>query len=123
MRDLIKAVQEDLRVGLQAIGDKHGVVLTLGNARYSDTNATMKLELSKKDASGMAITREAAAFLRDAAIYGLEPSDLGRTFTSNGRTFKITGSNPRSQKYPILAALPNEKQYKFHDTVVKRGLI
>lgn len=59
-------------------------------------------------------SREALEFERMATLYGFEPSDLGKTFMSRGRRFKITGLKTRRHKYPISAeCLDDGKGYKF----------
>ena len=36
-----------------------------------------------------------------APLFGLEPSDYGRTFKSGGERHRIVGINPNRPKYPI----------------------
>jgi len=121
---------KNLRVALQSILDEAkdkiealGVSATLGNASYSDSNCTFKLELADVGADGVAQTKEISDFQNNAVFYDLKADDLGKEFYSNGSRFKITGCKPRSRKYPILGANTRTgKIYKFTPLSVKMGL-
>jgi len=64
-----------------------------------------------------------AQWAQFSAAYGLAPEDLGRTFTSGGNAYKITGCNPGGRKRPILAEREsNGKQYVFPVEFVTRQL-
>ena len=51
-------------------------------------------------------------FKKFCSMYGLQEEDLGRTFRSKSKTFKIAGINPRSRQYPIIIQdVDTEKQF------------
>jgi hypothetical protein len=52
-------------------------------------------------------------FKRYASRYGLQATDLGRSFTQRRSTFTIVGLVPSRPKYPILVENQNGKRYKF----------
>lgn len=57
-----------------------------------------------------------------ASMFGLEAGDYGRPFVSRGRTFRISGVQPRGQKYPVLATGDDGKTYKFAAAGVIRAI-
>jgi hypothetical protein len=100
-----------------------GWKLTLGRCTYGET-AIFKLECSPVRADGTVTDKSAEDFKRYALLmYGLEPSDLGREFSFQGRRFKITGAKPRATKMPILAKdVGSGKVFKFAPATVKTFL-
>jgi len=64
-------------------------------------------------------------FRRNAAKYGLSPSDLGRKVTLNPRKprhFTIVGAKPRNYKMPILVQGKRGGVYKITAVKAKAGL-
>ena len=58
-----------------------------------------------------------------ARLYTLNPDDLGKTFTSGGKTFKIEGLKTRSHKRPVLASdVRTGKKFVFEVEAVQRAL-
>ena len=53
-------------------------------------------------------------FETKAFLVGVKKTAFGKTFTSQGRKFKITGLNTRAKKYPIQASTVGGKRYKFN---------
>ena len=100
-----------------------GVVVKTGRGTYGDTVATLKVEISDVNEDGTVETKEASDFRRMCSKWMMVPSDLGRTFTSNGVIFRIIGCNPKGRKYPIIAENTHTgEQYKFSGYRVKQGL-
>lgn len=119
-RPAVLALRNEINQALALIGAQHGVVISLGSAKFTPSNATFKLEVATKTQDGDVQTKEATAFKMLAKAYDLEPSDLGRTFVSNGRHFTITGLNPKRPKYPICATCKEDgRSYKFPEKNVK----
>jgi len=107
-----KNILARIEAELPALGQKLGLKLTPGRASYGDT-VELKIEAAPILADGSAISKEAEDFKRYAMDYGLEPSDLGRTFDSNGWTFTLTGLRPGRPKFPLLARRSDGKIFKF----------
>ena len=120
LRMTLENILEEAKAKLEALG----VAASLGNARYSDTDCTFKLELANVGEDGVAQTAEVTDFKTSATLYGLEAGDLGKIFLHpSGRRFKITGCKPRSRKYPICAdEVATGKQCKFPASTVLVGL-
>lgn len=123
--DKIKAL--DLRNKLQnylnSFAGEHEIQVVVGNGVLTSSNVTFKVELAELADNGEAQTREISNFKKYAAILGLKPEDLGRTFESRGKTLKIIGCKPSSSKYPILAQDVNTgRHFKFPAAYVKNLL-
>lgn len=118
-----KAIFAELAEAVKEIEKKHGVSFSRGNGKYSDTDCYMKVTFTDNDINGDVKTPEATAFENYADHYGLQKSDLNKTFTQRGETFKIVGLKTRSHKYPILCKkVSNGKGYKFPSEDVVRLL-
>ena len=119
----LRNIASDIEAAIQEVGKKHGVQLKRGNASYTDTNFTLKIEGAAIDSSGEILSREKQDFMYYALSYGLSPDDFGKTFISRGRTFKISGLKPKASKYSILAEeVGTGKSFKFPATAVKQAL-
>ena len=92
----------------------------MGNCRYTETDATFKLEVSAISEDGEVLTAEAQAFRRNASLYGLEPDDLGMEFSSRGEAFTLIGLRPRSRKYPMVGRRSDGKVFKFSEEAMVR---
>lgn len=122
-RSNLDNIADDAMTALQAVADKYDIDIQKGRGTYSDTNYTLKIEMSVKDKTGQVITREARDFKSFADAYGLQSDDLGKTFPASGRTFEIVGLSTKAKKYPILAKDVNTGgTYKFPATRVATAL-
>lgn len=95
-----------------------GLKLSVGNISYSGKDMTIKLNvaLESYDAGK-------EQFERSCYRYGLKPEHYGAEFTSNGKTFRLTGLNPRRPKYPISAVrVGDDKPFKFTKHVLTQVL-
>ena len=94
------------------------------SGRYNDISLTLKLEIAEINENGKVESAIERDFQEYARFYGLQLTDLGRTFTSNGKRYKISGCKPRNIRYPILGTrVPDGKRFKFTVDTVCRGLI
>ena len=121
-RSTVKQMRSSLEGLFGEFEKKYNVKVQLGNASYSDSNATFKLEVSDVNADGSVLSKDAEAFQKQAKFFGLEPEDLGSTFKQNGQEFTICGLKPRSHKYPVLAKNGKGQTYKFGADIVKMYL-
>jgi hypothetical protein len=101
---------------LDQLGQELGVALDLGRGNYSneDWGHFSKLSIAVFGENGEAETPEARDFKDYANLYGMEASDLGMEFSSNGSTFVLCGLKTRGRKYPFIAKKTSDgKTYKF----------
>jgi hypothetical protein len=117
-RETIVNLRKEMEAAMQVVAAKHGIVIKFGNCKFSPENASFKLDVATKAQNGSVITREATAFKQSAVYYGLKSEDLGKVFTFNGKTFKLTGLLPKSRKYPFQATcLQDGKSYKLPESI------
>jgi hypothetical protein len=120
-----KQLISECKAALQGVVDTHDLELQAKTARYTGTQMTFRFILRTKttDDDGNQITPEATAFKTKAWVYGLKPTDLGKEFISNGKTFKITGLISRRKKYPIQATcVETGRGFKFGASQVVAAL-
>jgi hypothetical protein len=119
----LREIRAKLDTILAEFGEENGINVKLGNATYSDSNATFKLEVADINEDGEALTKEATNFKIYASRNHLTAEDFGATFCSRGKTFEICGLNTRAHKMPILAKCKEDgKTYKFDGLSVARNL-
>jgi hypothetical protein len=118
-----KQTVRNLRERLQELLDSHGgnfgaYSIRIGNGSFTENNITFKLEVSAIK-NGEVLSREAEDFKMFATVYGLKAEDFGKSFKSNGHTFKIVGLKPKSGKYPVLAEREDGRKFKFGTEHIK----
>jgi hypothetical protein len=118
----VKALRKIMQEALDKMvcnGDLSGASVSVGNAHFSDGQVSFKVEIAATNSNGEVMTETVAAFKRMATLYGLQPTDLGRSFRQSGIWFKVSGLAPRSHKYPILCEkLSDRRVYKFNERAV-----
>lgn len=118
-----KEEAQRVRVEAQAALEKFaaglGIGVELGRGTYSGNTFSFKVEFIVKDENGVLETAERKAFKAYAKTYGLEPEWLDKTFTQDGKTFKIVGLNGRKAKRPIVCEDEKGGSYSFPELLVK----
>lgn len=112
-KQLLVALRPELDAAIAAVGAKHGLSLKIGNGSYEPDGASAKFQLligllQEGDDPSMSVERikARAEYTRHAAIYGLEPEWLGRTFTrATGEKATIVGLMPNRTKFPVLCTV------------------
>ena len=102
-----------------------GVAFEVGRTSYNFVGTgTLKVSFAHVTDEGVVETPERIAFIKNAFSYGLNPSDIDKTFIDGmGVAYKITGLKPRRHKYPVSGTrLSDGKPYKFSEFQVQRGL-
>jgi hypothetical protein len=97
-RAAVKRLSDAVVKALTPIAEQHGLEIKVGGGRFDPEAGTFrpKVEFALSDSA----QRE---FANWAELYDMKPDDFGRTFTTRGKTFCISGIAPRSPKRPILA--------------------
>lgn len=108
-----------MSAALQAVATEFGLKIEVGSCRFNLNSAEFKVEVSTISSDGTVNSREAVAFQRNASFFGLEPTDLGRTFRSGGETYTITGLRPNAPRFPVLAERADGRSFKFPSENVK----
>jgi hypothetical protein len=100
-----EAVRIALQAAVEAAAGAAGAKISRVRLTYNlDGTFSFRVEGGMLKADGSAINKEAADWTAMARLYTLNPDDLGKTFTSGGKTFKIEGLKTRSHKRPVLAS-------------------
>jgi len=114
-------VAEELRAAAAEIFARHGLDTNVRTkTKYGDsldiTLSTAKLVV--EDGVNVA-SAEALAFKRYAAIDGVDPEALGKTFVSRGETYRLTGYLPRGQRFKFSARREIDgKNFKFPASLI-----
>lgn len=101
-RVTLRVLRDEINEVVQAVAKKHGIQITAGHGVYGDAFGSLKLDIATVGQDGVVNTREADDFKQYATLVNLKPEDFGKTFTSNGSSFKIVGLKLRS-KYAVIA--------------------
>lgn len=119
-RTALRSFNADAIKALEQIAAEHGMSIRPGTHRFSNSNATLKFDLSDIASDGEVLTPEAQAFKANAARYGLSPDDLYGTFNFQGKQFKITGLKTRRPKFPISAEnVATGRMHKFTESSLR----
>jgi len=122
-RAKVKMLRVALENALKTVEENFNVKVNIGNGSYNDSNCSFKTEFADVSANGEVKSKEAEDFKLYATQFGLEPDDFGKTFTSNGSEFKITGLSTRKRKYPVLGTrVEDGRKFKFAVDMVKYAL-
>jgi len=122
-RENLKLMREEINQALAAITEKYGVTTEIGNIRYSTNSFHTKLTVTVGAVNGQPTDKPNLDFTTHCFIYGMVPSDLGKTFIGNqGVSYKLVGLKPNNHKYPFIGERQDGKRFKFAADAVRRGL-
>lgn len=102
---------------LTEVAESLGLTLTRETGRFTESTFTFKATFKTTTEAGRPI-----ADTKNAILLGLPANVVGRQFTSNGKTFTVTGINMRRRKYPVSGEGVQGGRYKFTVDSVLRGL-
>lgn len=126
-KTVLKNLRADIDAALIAVGKKHGVQLSAGNARYAldGTNATFKLNIATVLTGGVVINKGEVEFRKLATVmYGIPQTALGATIKLGARNMIITGLDSRKPKYPVQAKdARSGRAFKLSPSMVKMALL
>lgn len=119
----LKSVRAEIDTALASVGKKLGIALKIGNISYSEEAFHTKLEafVVTKDASGKspAEVKMIQELKKYGFMFNVDESHLGKTFSSNGETFKFAGIKPSRPKYPVVGtSVRTGKSFKFREGVL-----
>lgn len=108
-----KEISEAVEAALQAVAERFGVTVSVRGGKFTETSLDLPISFAVVAENGVAMTREARDFQHNAPLLGLEPTDLGKTFSHGGHVFTITGLAARSRSKPIVATRDDGRVYKW----------
>jgi hypothetical protein len=125
-RDSLRQFRQEFDKDMKALGEKYGIAFSIGTIRFTDTEFHGKISAVLTNAvqgEGQTLTPEPPEqeiWNSVCRCYGLQPEDYGKTFVSNGHTFKLCKIKPGHSKYPIIATrVPDGKSFKFDVNMVR----
>lgn len=106
----------EVEEALKIVAERHGLTCEIRGGTFDAGFFKPRVEFKTAG-------NDRSEFDRYATLFGLEASDFGRTFTSGGREFKVSGVAPRSTRRPILAIETRTgRTFKFEQSAVARAL-
>jgi hypothetical protein len=121
-KQLLMTLRGEIDAALAPLATKHGITLKTGSGSFTPAAFSLKL-LGTAVVNGKAVNKEEVDFQDMAVLLGLDKSDLGKTFTSVGVTYKIVGAKPSAYKFPIIGARVTDGiRFKFPSETVIRCL-
>lgn len=112
---ICKTMRKQIDSDLAALGEKYGVTVLTGNAKYDDNSVTFKLTMNL-----VGYDKDEEDFKLLCTLYDLTPEDYGREFNTNGHTYRLIGINSRSPKFCFLGERSDGKKYKFTDKILEQ---
>ena len=126
-RQLLRALRADMDRAFADLGKKHGLLIKTGRGTFTETTATLKVEIADSGAvtSGNITSpkdlKYRAAWPRFADSLNMQVEWLDRTFTGyDGETYTIIGIAPSRPKYPVATKRDRDGVTVFHNN---RGVI
>ena len=113
-RKKVQLLRTKIAEVLEPLGKELGLKMSVvGNASFSNSNVTFKVEVAEVNEDGEAQTRAVEEFKAYAVLYGLQEDMFGKTFTIGSNIYKICGLKAKAHKYPVLAKRSDGKVFKF----------
>jgi len=107
----------------------YGVVLSVGRVTFTPTTFRCKLEAQTTSNTSIIVpgsagreTIEAQNFVHLNYLHGLPTNVLGAKFTSQGKSFIVTGYSPSKRKYPIMAKTLTGRRFKFAVSTIRTAI-
>jgi len=100
----------------QKVAEAHGLTAEGGDLSDIDLRHGFDIQfrIGIPMPDGSLFSHDKALFEVLAPSFGLEPSDHGRIFRTDGEAFRITAINPNRPKYPIsVERVADGRGYKF----------
>lgn len=108
-RAVLKNIRNDVDAALASVAAKYGVSISAGNARFTDTSATMKLDIATIGTNGVVKTPGRTA------LESRFPNYVDKVITLNtGEKAKVVEYHSRKPKYPFIVETVDgrAKRYK-----------
>ena len=119
----VKMLTEVAETAVREALAEYGVTVKRLGTGYQPLEATLKFKISVTSPNGE--TQAERTFKELADLFDLHEDDFGKTFKSNGKTYKVAGLLPNRPKRPIVCedVARAGKLFVFTPEVVKRALV
>jgi len=96
-------VRSAINTSLNDVADHFGITLDIGNISFEGNRFTSKITANIVSEDGVVQTRERKDFTRYAqTLCDLDPDWLDKSYTNNGKSYKITGLKTKATKNKIM---------------------
>lgn len=114
--EMCQRLSRALLTACRNVAETHGLIVEGGDVSDIDLrhgfDIRFRVGIPMQD--GALFSHDKAMFEVLAPHFGLDPSDYGRTFTTDGTAFRIIAINPNRPKYPISAErIADGRSFKF----------
>lgn len=116
-RNTVKNLRNDIDAALATLSKKYGIEISAGNASFTSSNVTYKVQAAVKAAGGITMTKEASDFNLYANRV-LADYKLGQTIELQGKEYVIAGWKARAQKNPVIVTRDG-KSYRVSTAMIK----
>jgi hypothetical protein len=111
-------LRTEFNSAVKELSEKYGINIQLGSMKYSDKEITSKVTFQVLGEGGEN-EAEKQSFMRHCSYYAdLTPEDFGRTFTHQGKSYKIVAINTKKRKFPIICETA-DKRVCFTEDIIK----
>jgi hypothetical protein len=117
----LSQIQNDILTAIAQVEAKHGVQIKFAGGKYTDTNATLKLELNTIQ-GGRVIPKEEADFIHYAqrTRFGFNLGDQVRDYQG---TYTVCGYLPKGRTYKFVVKDASGQKYKMSYNQIISGLV
>lgn len=113
-----RLIADEILAAVKSVAEKHGYAAVLRRGQFDlHGGGVFKVELAREK-NGVVLDSHARDFASFAEAYGLQASDLGRSFMNGGKRYTVVGSIPRAVKN-ILCKTDDGRQWAFTPEIVK----
>lgn len=110
-RDFLHQFRPEIQAALDSIAKKHGLAASVGNIRFGPDRFSVKIEMATtSDPNNVGEKKEKQDYIRAAAMYGLDPAWLDKSFSMANKSYTIKGLYPNKRKNNVLVEC-NGKSY------------
>lgn len=121
----LTSLRHSLNLALEDVAKMYGIVLSLGNMRYSNNEVKMKLTANIGTANDLAL--ENSDKVKDdlnylSMLYDLPKDLFGKEIKIGGEDFIILDSKSSRPKYPFIVTGTNGRKYKMSVEQIRSGI-
>ena len=116
-RAAVKSLRSEIDMALATLSKKYGIEISTGNASFTGSNVTFKVQAAVKASNGIVMTKEASDFARYASTL-LPGVKIGDTVSIQGNEYVIAGWKTRAQKNPVIVTR-NGKSYRVTASMIR----
>lgn len=113
----LASFRKDFANAVKTLEEQHGIVINLGNIRYTDKNFSAKITVDNFEDKSPSVSSENTSEFDTlenkmlSVSFGFSENIIGKTFKRAGVEYTVVGLIPRRHKNPV-AVTSNGRRYK-----------